>query len=128
MPIGSTIVAMRGGVVSEVEESHTDGQVSPIGFDNYLLINHDDGTSALYGHLTHNGASVAVGQVVAQGQAIALSGNTGNTGGVPHLHVSVQGCDPVALGTRACPSLALTFSNTDANPGGLITGQTYRAN
>jgi murein DD-endopeptidase MepM/ murein hydrolase activator NlpD len=127
MPIGSTIAAMRGGVVREVEESHTDGQIATSGFDNYLLISHDDGTTALYGHLTHNGASVAIGQVVAQGQPIGLSGNTGNTAGLPHLHVSIQGCDPVALGTGGCPSLPLTFSNTDANPSGLVNGRSYGA-
>ncbi|MFL5553659.1 MAG: M23 family metallopeptidase [Gemmatimonadaceae bacterium] len=127
MPVGSVITAVRAGTVVDVEESHTDGQIAAIGLDNYLVIRHTDGSTALYGHLTHDGASVGIGDVVAQGQVVALSGNTGNTAGIPHLHLSIQACDPVVLGTAACPSRPLTFSNTDANPGGLINGQVYRA-
>jgi murein DD-endopeptidase MepM/ murein hydrolase activator NlpD len=127
MPIGSSIAAMRAGTVADVEESHLDGQVAATGFDNYLVIRHDDGSTALYGHLTHDGATVAVGDMVTRGEIVALSGNTGNTAGIPHLHVSVQDCDPVTIGTSSCPSRPLTFSNTDPNPAGLINHRTYTA-
>ena len=127
MTIGTSILAMRAGTVIEVEESHTDGEIAETGLDNYLVIVHDDGSTALYGHLTRNGSLVAVGDAVARGQLVAFSGNTGNTGGIPHLHVSVQDCDPVPLGTAACPSRPLTFSNADPNPNGLVTGQAYLA-
>jgi len=127
MPIGAAIVATRAGTVIELEQSHLDGQVAASGFDNYLVIRHADGTSALYGHLTHNGAAVNLGDAVTQGEVVAFSGNTGNTANIPHLHVSVQMCDPVTLGTAACPSRPLTFSNTDANPNGLLAGNSYSA-
>ncbi|MFL5602632.1 MAG: M23 family metallopeptidase, partial [Gemmatimonadaceae bacterium] len=127
MAIGTSILAMRAGTVIQVEESHFDGEVAETGFDNYLVIRHDDGSTALYGHLTHGGSLVAVGDVVSRGQLVGFSGNTGNTGGIPHLHVSVQDCDPVSLGTAACPSRPLTFSNADPNPNGLINGQAYAA-
>ena len=127
MTIGTPVTASRAGTVIEVEESHVDGEVAAVGKDNYLVILHTDGSNALYGHLTHDGAAVAVGDVVAQGQLIAHSGNTGNTAGTPHLHVSVQSCDPVTMGTGSCPSLAFTFSNTDPNPNGLANGRTYAA-
>jgi murein DD-endopeptidase MepM/ murein hydrolase activator NlpD len=127
MPIGSSIAAMRAGTVAGVEESHLDGQVAATGFDNYLVIRHEDGSTALYGHLTHDGATVSVGDAVTRGQIVGLSGNTGNTAGIPHLHVSVQDCDPVTTGTSSCPSRPLTFSNTDPNPDGLINHHSYTA-
>lgn len=127
MSIGTAIAAIRAGTVVEVEESHSDGQVAATGFDNYVVIRHGDGTTALYGHLTHDGVLPLNGEVVTRGQVIAYSGNTGNTAGIPHLHVSVQDCDPVSMGTTACPSRPLTFSNTDANPAGLVLNQSYPA-
>jgi murein DD-endopeptidase MepM/ murein hydrolase activator NlpD len=127
MTIGTPIAAARGGTVIEVEESHTDGQVGPTGLDNIVVILHDDGSTALYGHLTHNGVAPILGEVVVKGQIIGSSGNTGNTAGIPHLHLSIQDCNPVTLGTASCPSRPLTFSNTDANASGLALGQSYTA-
>jgi murein DD-endopeptidase MepM/ murein hydrolase activator NlpD len=127
MPIGTPIAAARGGTVVEVEESHTDGQIAETGFDNYIVVSHSDGSTALYGHITHDGAVPAIGAQVSQGEIIAYSGNTGNTAGIAHLHISVQDCDPVTMGTAACPSRPLTFANADPNPNGLVTGQTYLA-
>jgi murein DD-endopeptidase MepM/ murein hydrolase activator NlpD len=126
-PIGSPVVAARSGVVMEVEESHLDGQVAPTGFDNYIVIRHDDGTFALYGHLTHDGAVVALGNLADQGRVIGYSGNTGNTGNVPHLHFAVHSCDPVTGGSAACPTVPVTFRNTDPNPDGLQAGRAYPA-
>jgi hypothetical protein len=60
MPIGTPFYAARGGRVTQVEESHFDGQVAATGFDNLIVIQHDDGTTTLYGHLTHDGAIVTV--------------------------------------------------------------------
>src|SRR4051812_7606942 len=89
MPIGTRINAARGGTVVEVEQSHFDGQIAATGLDNYIVIRHSDGTAALYGHITHNGSLVAIGDAVQQGAAIGSSGNTGNTANIPHLHFSV---------------------------------------
>jgi len=127
MTIGTPIAASRGGTVVEVEESHTDGQIGPTGLDNFVVIRHDDGSTALYGHLTHNGVAPILGDVVVQSQIIGSSGNTGNTAGIPHLHLSIQDCDPVTLGTTSCPSRPLTFYNTDPNANGLALGQSYTA-
>jgi murein DD-endopeptidase MepM/ murein hydrolase activator NlpD len=127
MPIGTAVRAAREGDVIQVEESHQDGQVAATGLDNYVVVRHADGTAALYGHLTHDGALVAVGDAVRQGHLIAQSGNTGNTGNVPHLHFSVQACDPVAGGSTGCPTLPATFRNTEANPQGLEVGRSYVA-
>ena len=127
MPIGTPVNAARDGEVIQVEESHVDGQVAAIGLDNYIVVRHADGSAALYGHLTHDGALVAAGGTVRQGDLIGLSGNTGNTGNVPHLHFSVQACDPVAGGSAGCPTLPATFRNAEANPQGLEVGRSYVA-
>ena len=127
MPIGTGFVAMRAGVVVHVEASHVDGQGAATGFDNYMVIRHGDGTHALYGHLTNNGAVVVEGKSVAQGEMIGRSGNTGNTNNFPHLHVGVHACDPVVNGSAACVTQAMTFRNTDPNPNGLQRGLRYEA-
>ena len=127
MPIGTPVQAAREGTVRQVEESHRDGQVAATGSDNYIVLEQRDGTTALYGHLTANGAVVEVGDEVAARTVIGFSGNTGNTGGRPHLHFSVQMCDPVSLGTAACPTLPVNFRNTDRNPNGLQAGRAYTA-
>ena len=127
MPIGTAFVAARRGVVLHVEESHIDGEVAPTGFDNYIVIRHDDETVALYGHLTQHGALVVIGQIVDQGEQLGSSGNTGNTANIPHLHFSVHRCDPVVGGSQTCATVPATFRNTDANPEGLLQGRSYRA-
>ena len=92
MPVGTKIVAARGGVVVQAS-----GEFHGAGTDferlgsraNYVRILHDDGTLALYGHLSARSIRVAPGQEVARGQHIADSGNTGFSTG-PHLHFVVQ--------------------------------------
>ena len=95
MPEGSTVVATRGGkVVSLYEGSQT--KLSSLNgwsqYTNYVLIDHGDGTSALYLHLKYNGVLPNVGDSVSQNQPIAQSGKTGYILGIPgdHLHYSVQ--------------------------------------
>jgi murein DD-endopeptidase MepM/ murein hydrolase activator NlpD len=127
MAIGTEFVAAREGTVVQVEQSHFDRQIARTGFDNYIVVRHDDGTTALYGHMTHNGAAVTVGDVVRQGTALGRSGITGNTANIPHLHFSVQVCDPVTGGSASCPTVPSTFQNAEANPEGLQVGRAYRA-
>ena len=49
---------------------------------------HNDGTTGEYYHLDQNGALMEVGDMVAAGQKISLSVNTGHTT-MPHLHFAV---------------------------------------
>ncbi len=58
------------------------------GYGNYIVIEHDNGTQTLYAHNSKN--LVSVGDVVKQGQQIALVGSTGRSSG-PHLHFEVRG-------------------------------------
>ena len=109
MPIGTVVTAARAGAVVEILNGFTDGD--PI--ENWVKIRHTDGTIAAYSHL--HSISVKIGDFVNAGDPIGLSGNTGKTGGVPHLHFQVSTCsEPVNCGT-----LPVTFNNTTANSTGL---------
>ena len=56
---------------------------------NFIRLLHDDGSMALYAHLSVDGVQVRIGQQIQAGQRIGLSGNTGFSTG-PHLHFAVQ--------------------------------------
>jgi murein DD-endopeptidase MepM/ murein hydrolase activator NlpD len=127
MPIGTNVTAARAGTVIHVEESHFDGQIAASGFDNFAVLRHDDGSTALYGHFTHDGVIVNRGDTVEIGALVGRSGNAGNTGNKPHLHLSIQSCDPVSLGTNAGATLPMNFRNTEPNPTGLAPGRRYEA-
>ena len=57
------------------------------GYGNYIILDHQNGYKTLYAH--NSELLVTVGDVVAQGEQIALSGNTGNSTG-PHVHFEIQ--------------------------------------
>lgn len=126
MPIGTEVRAAREGVVIHSQRGAVDGDRART---NLVTIRHEDGTVALYSHLTLRGALVDAGDSVKQGDLIGLSGDTGNTGGLPHLHFSVHPCDglPGLPGTGSCPSQAATFRNTLPNPEGLQASVSYTA-
>jgi murein DD-endopeptidase MepM/ murein hydrolase activator NlpD len=101
MPNGSEILAAREGVVLETEQSY-----STLGLTgNYVLLRHADGEISGYFHIQHNGALVKVGDPVKQGQAIALSGMTGQTT-LPHLHFVVFNAEKTA-------SIPISFQEVD---------------
>ena len=91
MPIGTDIMAARGGVVFDVAASNFSGGLDPARDGpraNVIRILHDDGTYAIYAHLNTNSIRVRPGDRVQRGQYIADSGNTGFSSG-PHLHFAV---------------------------------------
>ena len=77
-PVGTTVLASSAGTVTRA------GWGSGYGYCVY--IQHPDGRSTRYGHLSK--VLVKAGQTVSQGQKIALSGNTGVSTG-PHLHFEI---------------------------------------
>ena len=89
MPIGTPIVAARGGRVVEVSDGHTRSGVSEAFLDqaNAVTILQIDGTFATYAHLDP-GSGVRPGMLVNVGDVIGFSGDTGYSTG-PHLHFSV---------------------------------------
>ncbi len=118
MAIGTLITAARGGRVVHVVETGSDGNHP----NNLVVVAHGDGTFAEYMHLTRNGALVGVGDDVAPGDSIGLSGATG-LAGYPHLHFVV------ATGSWTWPyeSIPTTFRNTASNPRSLASGFEYVA-
>lgn len=84
--LGDTITACRSGLVVFVNEQYSDSDWVN-GHENNVFIQHNDGTRMRYTHLKQFGVFVTAGQVVTAGQPLALSGSSGNTGGVPHLHL-----------------------------------------
>ena len=76
---GDTIVAAKAGVVTTA--SYQKG-----GAGYYVTINHGDGFSSIYMHMTH--FTVQKGDYVKAGQVIGYVGSTGVSTG-PHLHFSI---------------------------------------
>lgn len=79
-PEGTPIYATRSGVVTMASF-----QAGGAGY--YVSINHGDGFSSIYMHMTHY--IVSAGQSVSAGQLIGYVGNTGVSTG-PHLHFGVS--------------------------------------
>ncbi len=75
---GTPIYASKSGVVTTATNHYSYG--------NYVTINHMDGYSTLYAHMTH--FVVSEGDYVEQGQVIGYVGSTGYSTG-PHLHFTI---------------------------------------
>ena len=113
---GYPVFAAKSGYISRVS-------MSPSGYGNVLYITHPDGNTTLYAHLLQFKGPIAKFVLeeqykakkfdidlmlqenqftVAQGDTIALSGNTGSSGG-PHVHFDIrdannQALDPLEFG------------------------------
>lgn len=96
IPQGTKILSAQNGKV--VETGNTDAVPGCLSYGKWILIEHPNGLSTLYAHLS--AVSVSNGEVIAKGQLIGYSGNTGYSTG-PHLHFSVfasAGVNVVRLG------------------------------
>ncbi len=79
---GTPIYAAEDGVVAKAMGSGYNG-----GYGKYVIIDHGNGLTTLYGHASK--LYVSVGDRVERGQQIADIGNTGRSTG-PHLHFEVR--------------------------------------
>jgi murein DD-endopeptidase MepM/ murein hydrolase activator NlpD len=86
----SPVLAAMSGIVSETGEDKSLGI--------YVVVDHNNGYKTIYGQLDE--ITVVKGRRVAQGETIALSGNTGFSTG-PHLHFGVyrgeETIDPLSV-------------------------------
>jgi hypothetical protein len=119
VPEGTTIAAARGGVVWWAYDGSSTGCADESCADqgNFVIVDHGDATFGVYYHLQHDGALVAPGDEVCQGQAIGRSGNTGWSS-EPHLHFAVEDLDG--------QSLPLVLAELEATSDGIpVAGGTY---
>lgn len=109
MPEGTVVCAAREGQVIAYKSDSNEGGVDKIYSDcaNYIVVKHSDGTYATYCHLHYGGVLVKLGQRVARGQQIGISGRTG-WATAPHLHFSVfqpiDGLHKITIPTRFATS------------------------
>lgn len=101
MKKGSKICAAREGIVIAVKEDSDRGGLKNeyMNDGNHIIIQHNDGSTAMYWHLLKDGVLVNEGDTVTKGQLIGFSGNTGYTA-FPHLHFQVQDKNGRDVATR----------------------------
>ncbi|MCU9954812.1 M23 family metallopeptidase [Burkholderia sp. BKH01] len=87
-PSGTPVAAAADGVVSFVG-------TDPGGYGRYVIVDHADGYSTYYAHLSAFAHGLKTGETVKQGQRLGSVGMTGAATG-PHLHFEVRVAnDPV---------------------------------
>ena len=91
-PVGTEVVAARGGTV--VGTGNTDLQTGCYSYGKWVLVQHDNGLSTIYSHLSVIG--VSKGDTVSTGQFLGYSGKTGYVTG-PHLHFGVYVASQVKI-------------------------------
>lgn len=91
-PTGSKLYAPLTGVVRDM--GNTDLVAGCYSWGKWLLIDHPNGLSTMYAHLSHIG--VVPGQSVSTGDVVGFTGNTGFSTG-PHLHWTLYVSDAVQV-------------------------------
>lgn len=92
-PVGTKVKSVSSGKIRDF--GNTDAYPGCYAWGKWILVDHDNGLSSLYAHLS----SILVdrGQTVSAGEVIALSGNTGVSTG-PHLHLTLYASQGVKTG------------------------------
>ena len=90
--LGTPVYAVADGVVTET--GNTDLACRGVSYGKWVLINHQNGLTSLYAHLSF--INVQKGQIVSTGSQIGFSGKTGYSTG-PHLHFTVFASEAVKI-------------------------------
>lgn len=95
-PAADTVIDWPTGWYDPTHKSHSttcpvdaNGRSVGGGYGNYVIIQHSDGSTTVYGHLYENSITVRAGDTVSQGQVIGKMGSSGCSTG-PHLHFEIR--------------------------------------
>ncbi len=91
-PIGTPVKAVLAGNVKAT--GNTDAFPGCFSYGKWVLVEHVNGLTTLYAHLSD--IAVSPGDAVSTGGVLAYSGNTGFSTG-PHLHLTVYASDAVSV-------------------------------
>ncbi len=97
-PVGSAVHAVRQGVIKA--QGNTDEQKGCYSYGRWILVEHDNGLSTIYGHLS--ASIVATGQTVKTGDVIGYSGGVPGAYGSgystgPHLHLGLYATQAIRV-------------------------------
>lgn len=116
VPTGSKIYAPLAGTVRAI--GNTDAFPGCYSWGKWILLDHANGLSTLYAHLSQH--AVSPGEKVQTGEIIAYSGNTGYSTG-PHLHFTVYAKEGVSVrkfnqikAVTSCGAATTPVAATDA--------------
>lgn len=89
---GIDIGGTGGNLNGQAADSIGGGKVTEVGYDengygNYVVVDHGNGYTSLYGHLQK--ATVKQGDTISAGQQVGVIGSTGSSS-APHLHLRVR--------------------------------------
>ena len=116
VPVGTPVQAAASGTVKQVGSGSGDRS-----YGIYIEIDHGNGYSTLYAHLSS--VQVSVSQAVTQGQVIGLSGQTGYATG-PHLHFEARHngnkINPANLGLGGSAAVVAGTSTSAASTSGVM--------
>ena len=133
---GATVHAVADATVADVRDGIAENagdnglpEATPITLANVagnaILLDLGDGRFAGYAHLQPGSLKVKKGERVTRGQALALVGNSGNSG-MPHLHFQV--CDaPTFLDCEGLPYALESFEHTPLGDAGTAIGPAVHA-
>jgi murein DD-endopeptidase MepM/ murein hydrolase activator NlpD len=107
--IGTPVLAVAAGrvikVIEDIPNNAEGAEPDPDATANAVQIDHGNGLQSLYAHLDQFGVAVEPGQLVARGQYLGRSGNSGYATG-PHLHYEVLNAAGRSSSTGFAESLA----------------------
>ncbi|MBI5138426.1 MAG: peptidoglycan DD-metalloendopeptidase family protein [Candidatus Vogelbacteria bacterium] len=92
--IGTPILSAESGAVKGTGD--TDLTCQGASYGKWVLVEHSNGLSSLYAHLSL--IKVSTGQSVAKGQTLGYMGQTGYSTG-PHLHFTIYATEGVKIGS-----------------------------
>ncbi len=111
--IGTKVKNVLDGTV--LGTGNTDIYPGCYSFGKWVFVQHDNGLSTIYGHLSV--ISAQKGQRLSTGDTLGFSGNTGYSTG-PHLHISVYASQGVRIekfvNSRGCKEATLPLADVRA--------------